>query len=96
MGAETIDGQFQQDIQRLGFLSCNPDALDSFNEEYERILTENYNQMMLVRNVDKLLEGVYSQRALMLKALLQRQLDHFGLEWPDTTRKPVSDTSGRE
>jgi hypothetical protein len=88
--SKAIDIQFQQDIQRLNLLSGNEDTLEAFTKEYERILTENYNSMMQCRNVDKLLEGIYRHRAEILKAMLQRQLDHFGLEWPDTTRKAAS------
>lgn len=90
METNAMDIEFQADIQRLNLLSGNADTLEAFTKEYERILTENYNSMMQCRNVDKLLKGIYRHRASMLKAMLQRQLDHLGLTWPDTTRKAIS------
>jgi hypothetical protein len=83
---QAIDSEFQQDIQRLGLLSGDADKLEAFNAEYQRILEDNYTAMMQCRNVDKLLACVFRSRAEMLKALLERQLENFGLKWPDDTR----------
>lgn len=84
--SHAIDIQFQQDIQRLGILSGDKDNIDAFTDAYKRILEENYNEMMQCRNVDKLLSGFYRDRAEMLREMLRRQLNYFGLEWPDTSR----------
>ena len=52
METQAIDNQFQQDVQRLGLLSCDSDKLGAFNAEYQRILKDNYTAMMQCRNVD--------------------------------------------
>lgn len=90
-GSKAIDIQFQQDIQHLGLLSQSEENLDGFIEAYRLALEANYNSMIQCGNVNKLLEGVYQSRVVMLKAILQRQLDHFGLEWPDDTRLSQAD-----
>jgi hypothetical protein len=79
----TIDFEFQQDVHRLGLLSGSADTLDAFTTEYKRVLESNYNQMMKCANVEKVLSGVYKSRAEILKELLQQQLNHFGLAWPE-------------
>jgi endonuclease III len=93
METNAIDNDFQATIQRIGLLSGSEENMETFIEAYRQAIEDTYNSMMQVRNIDELLEGVYRQRAEMLKAMLQRQIDHFGLEWPDTTIKPAS--SGR-
>jgi hypothetical protein len=93
METNAIDSDFQATIQRIGLLSGSEENMEGFIEAYRQAIEDTYNAMMQVKNVDKLLEGIYQQRAEILKAMLQRQLDHFGLEWPDTTIKP--DSSGR-
>ncbi len=79
METQTIDKGFQETIQCLGLLSQSEESFDRFIIVYQQALEDNYNQMMQCRNVDKLLAGVHRARAEMLKAILQRQLDHFGL-----------------
>jgi len=84
METQAIDKGFQETIQCLGLLSQNENNFDGFITVYQQALEDNYNQMMQCRNVDKLLAHVYQSRAEMLKTLLQRQLDYFGLTWPES------------
>ena len=83
METQSIDIQFQQDIQHLGLLAGSEENLEAFNNIYQQVLERNYNEMLNPQNIDKLLAGTYKARAEMLKALLQRQLDFFNLKWPE-------------
>ena len=80
MGTETIDTEFQATIQRLGLLSTNAENVEGFIKVYSQAILDTHIAMIQVENVDKLRQGIYHHRILMLKAMLQRQFDLLGMD----------------
>jgi len=85
MKTEVVDSDFQNDINLLGLLSGSEENLETFNEIYRKTLERLANKMIQCNDADTLQE--HRQQLEMLKVLLTRQLDFFGLVYPPDTAK---------
>jgi hypothetical protein len=78
--------QFTTDLNTLSMLGCNEATAEAFATLYRRIVERTYTAMCMVRNTEALTSGEYTARGQMLKAILQRQVEWAGLEWPEPRR----------
>lgn len=75
---EAIQDQvFSQRLGMLALMQGNRETIDAFVNGYRELMTDVYNEMMQLRNIEKVRTGVYTAHGEMLKALLQQQIDYL-------------------
>ena len=74
------DQDFQDAIVRLGHLSANGIS-QPFIDEYKRILTEIYNNMMSLEHIDRIRCGHYIDQGQVLMAILKPLMTKAGIDW---------------
>jgi hypothetical protein len=78
-----FDKKFAEDIQHLTLLSKNDNTANPFMEKYQEMITEVYNEMSKVRNVDKVAASEYTTKAKMLQSIWDEQLRWLGFKIND-------------
>ncbi len=70
-----MEENFDDQVKQLAMLAQNETTLYEFAAEYQRLLEENYNQMVRVENSAKASAGQYSVRGKILQGILNRQVE---------------------
>jgi len=73
---------FDQDLQTLGMLALDHNAVDEFTTLYQELLERTFNDMMDPTNAQLLAEGVFKRRGEQLKAILHEEVRFLGGEPP--------------
>ena len=71
---------FQDAVVRLGHLSMNGMS-QGFIEEYRKVITEIYNDMMSLQHIGRIRSGLYIEQGKTLMAILKHTMTKSGIDW---------------